>query len=311
MQVGFIYDEIFLRHKAPLHHPEREERLISILNVLKSSEIWDRLIHIKPRPAEYSDIALVHSLEHIERIKKNSSAYLDPDTYMSNNSFEAAIYAAGAVIEAIDRCKSGEIGMAFCAVRPPGHHAEAGRAMGFCLFNNVAIGARYAQKIGYKRVFIIDFDVHHGNGTQHIFEEDDTVFYFSAHQFPHYPGTGAETERGIGNGEGCTCNIPMRAGSGDREYLEIFQDILPKLVRQFSPDIIFVSAGYDICREDPLSAIRISDEGINGIVRGILSCSEIKTDKPPIPVIFALEGGYNLDALAGSVRTTIEEMLGH
>lgn len=301
-KVGFIYDDIFLRHETPKWHPECKERLIAIIDTLKSSEIWDKLIHIKPRKADFKDIEAVHTHEYIERIKKAQPGYLDPDTYLSENSLDAALYAAGAVIEAIDRCKKGEIERAFCAVRPPGHHAESGKAMGFCIFNNVAVGARYAQKRGYKKIFIIDFDVHHGNGTQHMFEEDSTIFYFSTHQYPHYPGTGNETETGRGKGKGFTYNMPMKHGSGDKEYFSAYNEVLPHLVKKFEPDIIIVSAGYDIRAEDPLSGIRVSDEGIRGIVNGILSCAEV-------PVIFALEGGYDLQALGKSVLLTIKEML--
>ncbi|MDI6800675.1 MAG: histone deacetylase [Thermodesulfovibrionales bacterium] len=301
-KVGFIYDDIFLKHETPQWHPETSERLISILNALKNSNLWEKLIHIRPRRADYDDIALAHTQSYIETIKNFKTGYLDGDTYMSKESLGAALYAVGSVIEAVEKCKSGEINRAFCAVRPPGHHAEASRAMGFCIFNNVAVGARYAQKIGYKKVFIIDFDVHHGNGTQHIFESDDTVFYFSTHQYPHYPGTGRESERGIGKGEGFTYNVTMQAGSGDKEYLHIYHGIVPGLMRNFWPDIVLVSAGYDIRREDPLSSIRISNEGIRGIAHNILA----STDKP---VIFALEGGYDLDALGESVRITIEEMM--
>jgi acetoin utilization deacetylase AcuC-like enzyme len=301
-RVGFIYDDIFLKHETPQWHPETKERLTYILNALKSSDLWNKLIHIKPRKATYEYIALAHTNSYIEKIKNFGVGYLDGDTYMSKDSLEASLYAAGAVIEAVDRCKNREIERAFCAVRPPGHHAEADRAMGFCIFNNVAIGAKYAQKIGYKKVFIIDFDVHHGNGTQHIFEEDDTVFYFSTHQYPHYPGTGKESERGTRKGEGYTYNVTMRAGSGDKDYLHIYHDILPGLVQNFDPDIILVSAGYDIRIEDPLSSIRISNEGIRGIAQNILT----STDKP---VIFTLEGGYDLDALGESVKITIEEMI--
>ena len=319
-QVGFIYDDIFLSHETPERHPECKERLIAIIDTLKTSDIWDKLIHIKPRKAEFKDIEAVHTHEYIERIKKAEPGYIDSDTYLSGGTFEAALYAAGGVIEAIDRCKKGEIERAFCAVRPPGHHAESGKAMGFCIFNNVAVGARYAQKRGYRKIFIIDFDVHHGNGTQHIFEEDDTIFYFSTHQYPHYPGTGSGSEKGKGKGEGYTYNIPLNSGSGNNDYLHIYHDILPDIVRRFAPDIILVSAGYDIRAEDPLSGIRVSDEGIKSIVKGILSCSEHSaiSHHPPqaksaknfsIPVIFALEGGYDLQALGKSVLLTIKEML--
>jgi acetoin utilization deacetylase AcuC-like enzyme len=179
-KVGFVYDDVFLEHENPLGHPESKERLIHILRALKGSDIWDSLTHIKPRKATEEELLYVHTQKHVEAMK-NNTGYADPDTYISPGSCNAALHAAGAVIEAIDGCQRGEIYRAFCAVRPPGHHAEAGRAMGFCLFNNVAVGARHAQRVGYEKVFIVDFDVHHGNGTQHMFEEDDTVFYFSTH----------------------------------------------------------------------------------------------------------------------------------
>jgi acetoin utilization deacetylase AcuC-like enzyme len=300
--VGFIYDDIFLKHETPDWHPERKERLIQIINTLQKSGLWEKLIHIKPLRASHDNVALVHAPDYIKRIENFKKGYLDPDTYISEDSLEAALYAAGSVIQAVEKCRKGEIQSAFCAVRPPGHHAESNRAMGFCIFNNIAVGTRYSQKIGYKKVFIIDFDVHHGNGTQHIFEADDTVFYFSTHQYPHYPGTGGDSEKGTGKGKGYTYNVPMPGGSGDKEYLHVYQNVLPDLVKRFKPDIILVSSGYDIHKNDPLSDIRISDEGIMGIVRSILSCSSN-------PFVFALEGGYNLSALGESVRITLEEML--
>lgn len=300
-KVGFIYDEIFQWHKTPAWHPETSDRLVYIVNALKDSNLWNEMIHIKPRLAGYDDIARVHTISYIEKIKTFGIGYLDGDTYMSERSLEAALYSAGAVIEAVERCKSGEIQRAFCAVRPPGHHAGANNAMGFCIFNNIAVGARYAQKIGYKKVFIVDFDVHHGNGTQHIFEEDDTIFFFSTHQYPHYPGTGTIEEKGRNKGIGYTFNVPMAAGSNDKDYLHIYQNTLPELIKHFNPDIILVSAGYDIRSEDPLSSISISDKGIRGIINGILSCSTN-------PVIFTLEGGYDLKSLGESIKITCEEM---
>lgn len=306
-KVGFVYDDIFLKHEMPPGHPESSTRLVKIIDTLKRSEIWDKLIHIKPRRASDEDILRVHTREYFKNIKTFTGFY-DSDTYISDNSYEAAMFATGAIIEAITRCKKVEIERAFCAVRPPGHHAEADRAMGFCIFNNIAVGARFAQKIGYNRVFIIDFDVHHGNGTQHIFEEDDTVFYFSTHQYPHYPGTGTDSERGVGKGKGFTYNIPLQAGSGDKDFFHCYNDILPNLVMKFNPDIILVSAGYDILLSDPLSGIYVSIEGMRSIVKNIISCQKLVRHTIP-PLVFTLEGGYNLKTLSESVLITLFEML--
>ncbi len=301
-KVGFFYDDIFLRHEPPEWHPDTKARLINIVGLLKASGLWEKMLLCKPRRADYADIARVHTPGYIEKIRSCGAAELDPDTYVSQDSFDAALHAAGAVTEAVERCRQREIERAFCAVRPPGHHAEADQAMGFCIINNVAVGARYAQVLGYRRVFIVDFDAHHGNGTQHIFEEDDSVFYFSTHQHPYFPDTGKDMERGKGKGTGYTYNMPILAGSGNRDYLYAYQDILPGVMQRFAPDIVLVSAGYDIHVDDPHADIRVSHEGIRSIVQSILSCSKV-------PVVFTLEGGYDLASLSDSVRITIEEML--
>ena len=302
-KVGLIYSDVFLRHEPPAWHPDSPDRLIAILSALNVSGLWSKLIPILPRRASFGDIMRVHTFEYVERMRSFGTGELDPDTFLSEGSLEAALYAAGAVMEAAARCKSGDIDRAFCAVRPPGHHAEADQGMGFCIFNNVAAGARFAQAIGFERVFIIDFDAHHGNGTQHIFEEDDEVFYFSTHQHPYYPETGKDMERGRGKGEGYTYNVPILAGSGNKDYLAVYQDILPGLVDRFGPDIVIVSAGYDIHVNDPHANIRVSHEGIRCVIRAILRCCDSR------PVVFALEGGYDLPSLSDSVRITIEELL--
>ncbi|MEN2985402.1 MAG: histone deacetylase [Thermodesulfovibrionaceae bacterium] len=300
-KVAFIYDDVFLYHKTPDGHPESPQRLIAIVNTLKNSDLWQKLIHIKPRKAKEDEILLVHTLDYLNKIKNSPPRFLDPDTYLSENTYEVALYAVGAVLDAVDGIINKSFDSAFCAIRPPGHHAEADTAMGFCIFNNVAVGAAYAKTKGFKKIFIVDIDVHHGNGTQHIFEDDCSVFYFSAHQFPFYPGTGRDSEIGIGKGEGCTYNIPLKKGSGTKEYLMIFQDILPQKIREIKPDLILVSAGYDMHQDDPLSYINVTTEGVRSIVKSILRSSYT-------PKIFVLEGGYNLNSLAECVKITIEEM---
>ncbi|MDQ7039237.1 MAG: histone deacetylase [Aquificota bacterium] len=308
MRTGFIYDDVYLRHDYP-DHPERKERLVSVVNHLEREGLLKETVSIKPRRATPEEVALNHDTSYIQEIHDfcaSGGGFLDPDTYAGEESYEVALTAVGAVLEGIDRIVSGEVDAVFCAVRPPGHHAEYAKAMGFCLFNNIAVGARYARKKGLNKVFIVDFDAHHGNGTQKSFYEDDSVFYFSTHQYPFYPGTGSPQERGAGKGEGYTLNVPMRAGAGDEDYEPVYTKLLPKTVRDFSPDIILVSAGYDLHSDDPLTYLNVSTEGVRKIVRSIL-----RTAKDlGIPVLFALEGGYNLRALGECVVVTIEEMVG-
>jgi len=302
MKVNLVYDEIYLQHKMPPFHPESVDRLKAIINAINSSHnIQEKIEWLKPRKAKAEEILLVHDKQYYESILKSLPSYLDSDTYLSEGTVEAAHYAVGAVLTAVEHISEHKKRF-FCLVRPPGHHAERDKAMGFCIFNNVAVGAEFAKSKGYKKVFIVDFDVHHGNGTQHIFERDANVFYFSTHQSPLYPGTGRASEKGVGEGEGTTLNVPMRPGSGDAEFISVYNEIFITAFRSFSPHILFVSAGYDLRDKDPLASLSVTKEGIREIVKIIVSTAK------DIPIIFSLEGGYNLNALAESVLITIEEM---
>ncbi|WP_457622458.1 histone deacetylase family protein [Persephonella sp.] len=302
-KVGYIYDPVYLKHDTGEGHPERPERVSSIDNHLK--ELKRDLIEIKPRKATAKEITLVHDTYYPQEIMDLCSAggtYLDPDTRCSIFSYEAAVYAVGAGLEAVDSIIEGKVERVFANVRPPGHHAEYSKAMGFCIFNNVAVTARYAQKKGYEKIFIIDFDAHHGNGTQKAFYDDDTVFYFSTHQYPFYPGTGSAEEKGVGKGLGFTYNVPLPAGTGDETYEDIYSMMLPDLVYHFKPDMVIVSAGYDLHIDDPLTHLEVTTDGIGMIVENILKTSES-------PFIFMLEGGYNLKALGESALITVRKML--
>jgi acetoin utilization deacetylase AcuC-like enzyme len=302
MKVAYITDDIYLQHHTGAMHPESPERLKAINNAIKP--LHPSLRFKSPIKVSERILELVHSSEHIETVK-NVCEYggsIDSDTICSSDSFDAARMAVGAGIVALDGIRSGEFERAFCAVRPPGHHARPAQAMGFCLFNNIAIAARYAQSIGYEKVMIIDFDVHHGNGTQDTFYTDNSVFYFSSHQAFIFPGTGAESDKGEGKGSGYTANFPMMAGSTDKELLDIYENDLPPLVKNFNPDIILVSSGYDLHESDPLAQLNITTEGIKSIVRLIL-------DSADVPFVFFLEGGYNVNALGENVKVTLKEMI--
>jgi len=301
MRVAYITDDVYLKHNTGAMHPESPQRLIAINRAI--DPLLDSLIMKSPIGASEHIIEFVHPPEHIERIKSVSEygGSIDSDTVCSIDSYDAALKAVGAGVVALDGIRSGEFDRAFCAVRPPGHHATPSQAMGFCLFNNIAIAARYAQSIGYEKVMIIDFDVHHGNGTQDTFYEDDSVFYFSSHQAYAYPGTGAESETGSGKGEGYTANFLMMPGSSDGELFEIYEQ-LSSYINSFDPEIILVSAGYDLHESDPLAQLNVTTEGIRRIVRMIL-------DGADVPFVFFLEGGYNVNALGENVKVTLNEMM--
>lgn len=301
-KVAWITDKIYLQHDTGAGHPESAERLRSI--DLKIQQLQDRLITVKPRSATVSEVEMIHSLDMIAQVRQKSLAesFIDSDTVCSYDSYDAALKAVGAGLSAIDGIAVGKFDRTFCAVRPPGHHATPTQSMGFCLFNNIAITARYAQQNWYPKVMIIDFDVHHGNGTQDAFYDDNTVFYFSTHQAFAYPGTGAEHHTGRREGEGYTANYLLMPESGDEEILEIYREELPKHYHDFQPDIVLVSAGYDLHESDPLAQLNVTTDGIREIVRTILDLGDT-------PVVFMLEGGYSVYDLGWNVVATVEEML--
>ncbi len=311
LSTGFVFHPDYLKHDSGQNHPESSERLSLLIEHLEKKGILSRLKNIEPYPAAIEWLETVHDSSYIktvERICKNGGGMLDPDTRVSPESYRVALLAAGGVMAAVDTVMDQRVKNAFCAVRPPGHHAEKDKAMGFCIFNNVAIGARYVQKkFGLKKIFLVDWDVHHGNGTQNIFWSDPSVFYFSIHQYPHYPGTGSENEVGEGEGEGYTFNMPMCAGSGELEYIEVFENILFPMASKFSPDFIFISAGFDAHEDDPLAQINLSETGYKKmtevITRLAAECCEGR-------LVSVLEGGYNSTSLSASVEKHILALAG-
>jgi acetoin utilization deacetylase AcuC-like enzyme len=297
-------------HHDTGHHPERADRLRVIQETAEDPELSPFLSRLEPRPATLEELCAVHEEDYVRQVEEacNSGIHaLDPDTMISTDSFEEARMAAGGVLTALDAVISGTVENAFCAVRPPGHHAEKDRAMGFCLFNNVAVAARYAQDHhGLPRVLIVDWDVHHGNGTQHAFYDDPTVFYFSIHQSPHYPGSGSVTETGEGAGKGKTLNVPLSAGSGDDEYLEAFEKLLLPAAKNFSPDLVLVSAGFDAHLDDPLAGMNVTDEGFSRMTEYVIRIASEHCDGR---LVSTLEGGYSLVALQRSVRSHLMSLI--
>src|SRR5262245_49441527 len=278
MKTGIILDDLFLQHDTGTFHPERKERLLSIKEGLRTYQHQDSLLRLKPRLASESELELIHPpsyIRHIQATAGKPSSQLDPDTVTSSMSYEVARYAAGSLLALIDAVFAGEIGNGFAFTRPPGHHAEPERVMGFCLFSNAAIGAAYAlQKYKLSRVLVVDFDVHHGNGTQKAFYHRRDVLYVSTHQFPHYPGTGDFPEIGAGAGAGFTVNFPLPARTGDATYNLIFEKVLVPIAEAYRPDLVLVSAGYDAHVDDPLAGMEVTPDGFSGISQTIVSLAE-------------------------------------
>lgn len=306
MPIAFAWNESHEGHRAA-RHVERPERIQAILKRLESASIRQHLLHLEFERASKDVLRLVHTEEHVQFVFDAVSRGFDgfdPDTYVTESSVDAALDGVGALLAVTKHVIDGKASSGFAAVRPPGHHATADQSMGFCLFSNIAVAARWAQReAGLGRVLIVDFDVHHGNGTQDIFYEDPSVMYMSVHQAPFYPGTGAVYERGTGEATGSTVNVPLPGGTGDAGYLRAFREILRPLASLFRPEAIFVSAGYDAHWKDLLGGMHVSTRGFADLVRELRGWADALCDGR---IVVALEGGYHLDALATSVHATLD-----
>lgn len=309
MKTGIVRDLGYLNHTMDPFHPESPERLVSIYAMLEEKDMAGKYFPIEPRLASHDEIARVHNRQYIDLVAGTAGqihTYLDPDTSTCPDSYETALLAAGGMMNAIDAVMEGAVRNAFAFVRPPGHHAEAGHAAGFCIFNNVAIGACHAmKKYGLKRILIVDWDLHHGNGTQHTFYEDRRVLYFSTHQYPFYPGTGSLNEIGRGEGLGYTINVPLRRGAGDEEFVRIFRKILEPVASAYQPDLVLLSAGFDIYFQDPLGGMKVRPSGFAALTRILMNIADRHCRGR---FAATLEGGYHIDGMTQSVKAVLREM---
>jgi acetoin utilization deacetylase AcuC-like enzyme len=309
-RTALLHDERCLQHVTGIGHPECPERYTAILTALRASPVFDELLLLAPRPATDEELGRVHTAEYValakREIGKGALLLSTGDTHVSPGSLQPALLAAGAACAAVDAVATGEARNAFCLMRPPGHHATPDRGMGFCVFSNVAIGVRHAQaRHGVERVLVVDWDVHHGNGTQDVFLEDGSVYFFSTHQSPLYPGTGSRHETGRGPGAGFTVNRPFAAGAGRAEILGAFERELVPAMREFRPEFVFVSAGFDSRIGDPLGGFRLTDEDFTDLTALVLSIAD---EHATGRVVSCLEGGYNLTGLASAATAHVERL---
>ncbi len=308
MRLGYAYDDTFLLHDTGTFHPESPQRLEAILQRLTNTSYFKDLIAVPPSKLPLELIQPAHNRNHIEKFLniQGKRGGFDGDTPFSESSFDAALLAAGSGLELAKKLLANELDSGIALVRPPGHHAETGRAMGFCLLNNIAITAYYLLSQGAKRIYILDWDVHHGNGTQEIFYDSDQVFFTSLHQYPYYPGTGSYLETGRGKGKGYTLNIPLPMGSGDAEYLHAFQEKIIPSILEFEPEFLLVSAGFDAHKQDPLAGMNLSTGVYATFTRTLQSTLQGTNAK----ILSFLEGGYDLHALAESVEAHMSVLAG-
>jgi len=309
-ETGIVRDRRYYRHGTD-YHPESPKRLEAIYNMLDGPDMVGKFVDIPARYASEEDLAIVHTPSYIQLVAGTAGlAYysLDPDTETTADSYDTAKLAVGGVFNAIDNIVSGEVRNAFALIRPPGHHASRDEAAGFCIFNNIALGARYAmRKHKMEKILIIDWDLHHGDGTQSIFYDDPRVLYFSTHQYPYYPGSGAISETGRGKGAGYTINVPFAAGADDAAYLKVYKRILEPAAMAFKPDLVMLSAGFDIYFQDPLGGMKVTPQGFANLTRVIMDIAEQCCSERFIAV---LEGGYHVTGLAKSVKKVLLEMRG-
>lgn len=311
LKTGIVKEDIFLRHIPGEGCPETPKRLNCLYSMLNDPDMKGLWVDVPPKKAQEEEIFLFHTHEYFEKIaetKGKELIALTADTHACEDSFDAALYATGGVLSAISQVTANKLDNAFALIRPPGHHAEKSRAMGYCLFNHIAIGAVFAQKrLNLGRILIIDWDLHHGNGTQHAFERDSSVLFFSIHQAGLFPGTGSFVETGAGAGEGYTINLPIPKGYGDAEYVSIFESLLVPVAEQFAPELILVSAGFDTHRDDPMGGMQMTAQGFAGMTASIKKIADKACNGN---IVMSLEGGYNCDALSESVKAVLKEMAG-
>src|SRR3954468_16756176 len=309
MSLLLISSSRFAEHQTPPGHPERPERA-QVMDAVASRWRARGGEVVAPRAATHEQLARVHDPHYIQRISelRDRAVALDPDTYTSPESYDVALLAAGAAIDAVERTMSGSHACTLAMMRPPGHHAERAHAMGFCLFNNVAVAAAHARHaLGAKRVAIVDYDVHHGNGTQHMFERDPSVLYVSTHQYPYYPGTGGVEEIGAGPGEGFTVNLPLESGGTDADFKQVFDRVALPVLRQFSPDVILLSAGFDAHQRDPLATMRATESGFAAMTMALRQVAD-EVCKGRLALV--TEGGYDLKALEASLNGVVQTLSG-